>query len=192
MGIFRTTTKPGKSSQWAFMQEFHIPNFDTDEDYLVRYRIIQTPFGSLFLHRIGTPDSRPVLHDHPWAFLSIVVRGRGYTEVRFDPHTKKMTRKRVRRFNIMRRDDAHYIERLHSPETWTLMLVGVRRRTWGYWEPVDFGGREPYVPFVSAPGAFMWTEFSKHKFQELFDDSMARRAVGRSRAIRKKEASTVG
>ena len=37
----------------------------------------------------------------------------------------------------MRRDDAHYIVRLDRTPTWTLVFVGKRRRTWGFWRPLQ-------------------------------------------------------
>lgn len=75
---------------WSVMSRFDVANFDTDDEtYLVRWRIIQTPWFGIFLHRMGTPDSRPTLHDHPWGFLSLVLRG-GYVERRLDPMTREV------------------------------------------------------------------------------------------------------
>ncbi len=154
------------SKRYAFMEKFVIPSFDEDGDYLVRYRIISTPLCSIFLHKIMLPDSRPVLHDHPWSFIAFVVKGKGYYEVRRDNHRpNSRTLRLIRRVNVMRRDDAHYIKELYDGPTWTLLLVGARRRTWGYWE--------------KAPGLgqWHWTEFDKHPMAAQFDAAMARRAA---------------
>lgn len=154
------------SLRWAFMERFVVPNFDRDdEDYLVRWRVIQTPWCSLYLHRIGTPDSRPTLHDHPWNFTALVLRG-GYIERRLDPKTMKVNEShRVRRVNRMRTHDAHAIMRLLRVPTWTLVLVGARRRTWGYWEPW----------FEPGVGEWTWTPFDQHAHGEEFDRAMERR-----------------
>lgn len=152
------------TKQWAFMERFEIPHLDHPErNYLTRLRIIQTPWCALYLHRIDTPDSRPTLHDHPWSFLAIILRG-GYVEVRQNQHTKKNFRARRRWVNLMRRDDAHYIERLLRTPTWTLLLVGARRRTWGYWRP-NAGHR----------GSWYWTPFDRDVHAEEFDAAMAER-----------------
>lgn len=55
-----------RSPMWAFMERFVIPNLDDpSETYLTRWRIVQTPWFAIFLHRMDGPDSRPTLHDHP-------------------------------------------------------------------------------------------------------------------------------
>lgn len=138
------------------MQTFVVPDFDSDLDYLRRLRIVQTPWFGVYLHRIGTPDSRPTLHDHPWNFLSIVVRG-GYTEMTGDGCCYAEER-HVRWVNHKRAEYLHYIMRLDRTPTWTLVFVGRRRREWGYAE----GGQ--------------WTRFDQHPHAVEFDAAMARRA----------------
>lgn len=118
---------------FKWMSRYVIPRRDDpDETYLDRLRIIQTPWFSVFLHRFHTPDV-PIFHDHPWNFVSIVMRG-GYTEAR--PHD---VRRRIRWFNRVRASDAHYIESLDGDAVWTLLLVGRRQRNWGYLRPTETG-----------------------------------------------------
>lgn len=143
------------SVRWAFMETFRVPSFDDPKvDYLCRLRIVQTPWFGLYLHRIGTPDSRPTLHDHPWNFVSIVLRG-GYRERRaydgVDHH--------IRWVNIKRAEGLHWIDSLDRNPTWTLVLVGRRRREWGY---VDADGN--------------WSHYCKHPHAYEFDRAMAARA----------------
>ena len=156
--------KPNGSARWAFMQRFEIPTFDDDGLYLTRWRIVQTPWAALYLHRMDAPDSRPTLHDHPWRFLSLVLRG-GYVERRLNPGTMEVDESHtIRRVNRMRTSDAHAIIKLDRTPTWTLLLVGARLRTWGYWEP-------------TAAANWQWTEFSKHPHAREFDASLLRRSV---------------
>lgn len=143
---------------WAIMERFEVPSFDDpDATYLTRWRIIETPWLSLYLHRLGTPDSRPTLHDHPWPFLSLILRG-GYDECRRYGAAPVS----VRFFNAKRSTDVHWISRLHRTPTWTLMLVGRRNRTWGYVDP---------------DGA--WTEFDQHPHALEFDAAIRARKVAR-------------
>ena len=135
----------GKRKPWQFMSRFEINNPD-GTPYLIRWRLIQTPFFSLYLHKMVSCDRDPYVHDHPWTFLSIILRG-GYTEVRRDNHTRELYRRRVHHINFMRRDDAHYIEHISRVPTWTFLFVGKRRRTWGF-----------YVPDGTVEG---WIEFEK-------------------------------
>lgn len=150
-------------ARWAVMERLEIPDFDDPNiNYLVRYRLVSTPLFAIYLHRLGAPDSRPTLHDHPWSFVSIVLRG-GYDEVRLDRRTMTRTARRVRRLNLIRRDDAHFIERLHRTPTWTLLLVGRRRRTWGYWR--------------ESGDSWVWTEFDRDVHAYEFDTAMAKRKL---------------
>lgn len=123
----------GKRKRWQFMTRFDI-NDDKGNLYLRRWRVIQTPLCSLYLHKIVRGDSDPFVHDHPWVFLSIILRG-GYVEVRRDNFTHQLRERHVRWWNYMSRDDAHYIKTLDRNPTWTLLFVGRRRRTWGFWVP---------------------------------------------------------
>jgi hypothetical protein len=148
------------SKNWAFMETFRIPNFDTDEDYLMRIRIIQTPWFGVYLHKIGTPDSRPTLHDHPWNFVSVVLWG-GYDEmVPWIKHAdQQLIRPHVVRWiNRKRAEDFHFISRLHRTPTWTLMFTGRRRRVWGY-----------------RDGDGVWTQFDQHPHAVEFDAALERR-----------------
>ena len=113
---------------------------------------------------MDAPDSRPTLHDHPWRFLSVVLRG-GYTERRLDPRTMEVNEAhRVRWFNRMRTCDYHAIVKLARTPTWTLLFVGPRVRTWGYLEPLPV-----------RRGQWRWTEFDKHPHAREFDAALARR-----------------
>lgn len=174
------------SKRWAVMERFEIPDFDRPEiNYLVRLRIIATPLFSIYLHRLRTPDSRPTLHDHPWCFFGVILRG-GYDEIRLNKHTMQTYRRRIRFINLMRRDDAHYIEKLYRTPTWSLLFVGTRRRTWGYWRPV-FNGHLENGPSWSTPNRieteffdspkpqWYWTPFDQDVHSEEFDRALEAR-----------------
>lgn len=151
-----------RSPSWAFMERFEVPDYDTDGNYLIRWRLIQTPWFGIMLHRFEGPDPRRTLHDHPWPFVSIVLRG-GYIERRLDPVTMTVDETRlVRRANVARTGAAHAIVRLLRCPTWTLVFTGARRRTWGYWEPLD-------------GESWSWTEFDKHPHNAEFIRALAAR-----------------
>lgn len=141
-----------RSPDWAFMERFEVPNYDTDGNYLTRWRIVQTPWFAVMIHRFDGPDPRPTLHDHPWPFLSIVLRG-GYVE-------RTLTGARcVRHLNHKAATGLHSIRSLLRTPTWTLMLCGKRCRVWGY---LDDDGT--------------WTRFDEHPHNEEFAAARARRA----------------
>ncbi|MCA1596111.1 MAG: hypothetical protein LC772_06770 [Chloroflexi bacterium] len=51
---------------------------DGKEPYLTRYRLLKTRWFTLNLHRFHQSD-HDVMHDHPWAFCSLIL-WRGYVE----------------------------------------------------------------------------------------------------------------
>jgi hypothetical protein len=52
-----------------------------DSPYLIRYRLLKTPWFGIYLHHILRSDLDRCLHDHPFCFWSLVLWGR-YTEFR--------------------------------------------------------------------------------------------------------------
>lgn len=152
----QTAMASHRPPRWAFMKRFEVPYLDRPtENYLSRIRVVQTPWFGIYLHRFDNPDSRPTFHDHPWPFVSLILRG-GYVEMR--PERPPRT---VRRLNVMRVQDAHYIERLLRVPTWSLMLVGRRQRKWGYIRPTVDG--------------YQWTAFDVDIHGKEFDVAMAER-----------------
>lgn len=142
-------TKPGpdgaRSKPWAlFHHQFDLIRASDQVVYLRRWWLVKTPWGGIMLHRMGGPDARPTLHDHPFAFVSIVLRG-GYIERRRRGRSMDVQLNRVRWLNVMRRDDAHSIRLLLRYPTWTLVFTGKHRRTWGFWEP------------TGVDGVYLWT-----------------------------------
>lgn len=165
------------SPRWAFMEGFHVPDIDNpSKTYLWRLRIVGTPWFSIFVHKIMLPDNRPVLHDHPWNFFSVVIKG-GYME--FVPGPFYATSKVVKRFNkkTVKQathssryvDDAgwdvekslHWIAVLDRVPTWTLVFAGRRKRTWGYYDQEN-----------------IWTPFNKHEFNDKFQAALETRGGG--------------
>lgn len=114
------------------------------KDHLHRLRIIQTPWFGVYLHKFLVPDIE-VLHDHPWSFRSVALRG-GYTEMVPEVRGVGVRPHYVKRFNSKRAEDSHYIIELWRVPTWTLICVGRRRREWGFFDPLD-GAWYPHNEF---------------------------------------------
>jgi hypothetical protein len=133
------------SKRWAVLERVDAPDVENpNRNVMVRWRLVQTPWLGICLHRLDTPDRRTTLHDHPWPFVSIILRG-GYTEeigIRTGRDRRGLiVGRRLRSWRTgsvhrMRRTDAHTITWLHRTPTWTLMLVGPRapEPSWGYWD----------------------------------------------------------
>jgi hypothetical protein len=113
-------------------------------DYLVRLRIVQTPWFGIYLHDIHKDDGDRDPHNHPWSFLSFVVRGsymeRLYPDPIGAPNDYVLQTHMARSIHRMGRDSAHRIvDASHGLKT--LIMTGPRQSSWGFFtggEHVDW------------------------------------------------------
>lgn len=148
------------------MKKVVIPDIaDPTEDYLVRYRLIQTPWFGVYLHKILLPDNDINLHDHPWDMVSVILSG-GYKEIfmtfkeqtydddgsirsyRGSHQRRHWTRWSVHSMKgggkYKYQNDLHKIISLDKTPTWTLLFVGPRKRQWGYQTKDGWVARKDY------------------------------------------------
>jgi hypothetical protein len=150
------TSKPTsvQGTRWALMSRFDIPAKDGSGDvYLARLRIVQTPWFGVYLHHIHQPDSDRDPHDHPWTFLSVILRGSYVEQVWPLAGHAGYTLAHHRRFSAHRmgRASAHKIMSV-SPSLVTLIVTGPRRREWGFWQGSEFVPWQTYVAAEMASG----------------------------------------
>lgn len=117
-------------------------------------------FG-VYLHLIDAPDPGLDLHDHPWPFATIILRG-GYTEehasirdaVPYAVIAERVGKRSVCRPGVMRvwrrgsvhrmgLADAHRIIAV-EPGTVTLVLRGRKVRPWGFYLPTGWVDQRRY------------------------------------------------
>lgn len=108
-----------------------------DNPYLLRWFVIpRNSFVNCYLHKFLRSDDDRALHDHPWPFLSWVLRGE-YIE-----HTQTKTALRTR-WSLAYRPaaTAHRVQLLRNERTgreqpvWTLIVTGRNGRPWGFYCP---------------------------------------------------------
>ena len=111
--------------------------------YLRRWWLIpRNPVFNLYLHHFLRDDDDRALHDHPWFWCSLLLRG-SYIEHTIDAggvHRRKLHHAGSLRFNHPWR--AHRIELIGKWENgraahqgapcWTLFITGPRLREWGF------------------------------------------------------------
>lgn len=145
-----TATKGKPSPSWGVWARFLIRCKNGDE-YLARLRLVQTPLFGIYLHDIYEPDDGDP-HNHPWPFVSIVLRGAYQETVLPKPKTqpKYIVTKHHRRFSahFMGRHAAHRVMQLSQEPVKTLILVGPRSKAgWGFFR----GGL--YTPWQEYAGS---------------------------------------
>lgn len=121
-------------------------------DYMRRW-IFHTPVGTVRLHNIRRPDVDEELHDHPWHFVSFILRG-GYVETKPMPGgcpargPFQEARYEAGSVNFCPADGAHRItEILGDGGCWTLVLSTRRVRRWGFWGKPE-GAPHPGQPLA--------------------------------------------
>jgi hypothetical protein len=114
---------------------------------LTRWTLFRIPAFGIYIHKFLRSDYDRALHDHPWPFVSIILKG-GYYEVH-DQTTdglQEMTwygsgsvlvRSAEWRHRVKLEEDPRIIRMrgLKRKTAWTLIFVGRRSRKWGFWLP---------------------------------------------------------
>lgn len=105
--------------------------------YLIRYSLLSTRFLSIKLHHILTSDDQ-CLHDHPWAFISILLKGK-YAE----EGPKNKFRIYGRGNVLFRRAKWKHRLLVHEP-VWSLVFTFRKSREWGFWTKRGFIPHDQY------------------------------------------------
>jgi hypothetical protein len=117
-----------------------IPDRRTGEDYMDRYYLFlkerkRFPFN-VTVHRIKKSDD-PILHDHPWPYLTIVLKG-GYWEHTpiFDKDGNKFAEFSEWRgpgsIIFRKAKEYHWLELEEGKPATTLFFMGPQQRDWGF------------------------------------------------------------
>jgi hypothetical protein len=136
---------------------------DDGQVYLNRWGFEHDRIGGVFLHKMEAPDPGLDLHDHPWRFLSFILKG-GYTEERrlvddaclyaelaesIDATTVDLRKVPWPRGHVSRRrrfsfkwlylNECHRITHLPKGVSWSIILHGPKRKDrpagakWGFY-----------------------------------------------------------
>jgi hypothetical protein len=90
------------------------------------------PFGSVRVHHWLSADDDRAFHDHPWWFLTIVLRG-GYVD-QSPAGEDEVFAPAVRFRHALHRHTVYPGPR----GAWTLVITGPRKRSWGFWRDGKF------------------------------------------------------
>ena len=136
--------------------------------YLDRWGIRWNGVGAIYLHKMSAPDPGMDLHDHPWPFVSIILKG-GYTEIvrsirglltdrRNYPETltPDMSPPRIKTWkrgsiHVVGKDEAHTIIDLNETPSWSLVFTGRVSREWGFYEQTSGNSLDVIHRYIVAP-----------------------------------------
>lgn len=112
--------------------------------YMDRWWLFRTPWLNARIHKINLSDSDRDLHDHPWDYCTIILRG-GYCEV-----TKDAVRWYGKGSVLFRKAESlHRLVILDGQPAYTLFIHRHKRRNWG---------------FATAEGWVWWKRYPKEAF----------------------------
>lgn len=152
----RTHAKPDCGGAWCFWRWFDITK--NGETYLTRLTILRTPWFQVLLHWIHKPDEDDALHDHPWAFLAFLLRGR-YVEERWEltPCQRAILNSYMgvkRWVNCIGTRDAHRIVEVDGTVV-TLLFTSTKLKSWSFFQederiggPVRYTKKTPWREFL--------------------------------------------
>lgn len=164
---------------------FHLYHADGSA-YMMRYWLVpytfekvltirESPIGWLLqrfgiavrLHHICTPDADRAMHDHPWSFLSIVLRG-WYLEARpmkvspcFDGPVEeaRCLYRLAGSIGFRHAPDRHRVTQVSDGGVWTLFATGPQRQWWGFYTPA---GKIYYRDYESVHNKEAIAERDRH------------------------------
>lgn len=129
------------------------PHFIIGDNYLLRWYVIpRNPVLNIYLHKFLHDDEDRALHDHPWWFISIMLKGgyqevidiersstAGFTETICRRAPSIAFRKSEHRHRVVLHRDYGDNHAIGRPITcWTLVITGRVTRNWGFWCPQGF------------------------------------------------------
>lgn len=95
--------------------------------YMRRFWLLRLGPLQIRLHHILAEDPARDEHDHPWPFVSVILRG-WYLERRGDRFTRREAGQAYR----MKRGQFHRIVQVAGGGAWTLFITWGARRGWGF------------------------------------------------------------
>lgn len=134
------------------------PHFVIGDSYVLRWYIWpRNKWLNLYLHKFQHDDDDRALHDHPWWFISWMLKGsyveivqsppagwpaiaRGWLSIAFRPATH------AHRVVLPRDSEGQPIP------CWTLILTGPVIREWGFWCPKGWRSWREYTAGVEDYG----------------------------------------
>ena len=104
-----------------------------------RWEILKTQWFSIWIHGIYAADEDKHLHNHPWDFKSLVLKGSYIEETE-----NGVILQSPGKLNSRNGCEYHKIKELKTPSVYTLFIATPLKREWGYNVDGEFIQHENY------------------------------------------------
>lgn len=113
-------------SKWMCKRRSYADLYLEGELYLRRYYIFRSNFCAILIHQFFRPDDETI-HCHPWNNFTLLLAG-AYREIGADGLERSYL---PGSFRFRQAEIFHRISYVESGVTWSLFIVGRRKRNWG-------------------------------------------------------------
>ncbi len=153
-------------ADWCVKHGRHRTIYDRDgtTPYMERYYILfkdrprWMPLN-ITLHKVCRSDL-PILHDHPWGYMTIILKG-GYIEhTEYDRFFRGPGHIRIRGAKSY-----HWLEAVKDIPSWSLFFMGKRSRKWGFLKASEWIEAEEYLAWRDQATP---EELEEHREDEEF------------------------
>lgn len=116
---------------------------------MMRRWVFEVPWFSIRLHNFLRSDDMRHLHDHPWWFVTLILRGSYYDITEIDGERYASDRLKPGSIRFRPANHAHAVS---TKGCWSIVVTGPINRRWGFWDrgifrPVsDYFRRYGYAP----------------------------------------------
>ena len=131
--------------------EPHFKIGGSDSPYMLRWFVLpRNGRFNIYLHKFLRDDDDRALHDHPWWFISIMVKG-GYVETLACEHEDVVIERKSPSIAYRSATARHRVALFKNSDgtakpCWTIVITGRKAREWGFWCPKGF---VPWQKFVA-------------------------------------------
>lgn len=135
-----------------YINKFGTHTNNQEEAFLVRTIICRNRFFNIFIHRFLKSDPE-TLHDHPWNFLSFIIRGSYIEEIESNGNRVYLIRSASNRRLAFRKATMFHRIKLFKQYSYrnapiTLCVTFNRQKSWNY---------------LTETGPVKWRKYLKHK-----------------------------
>lgn len=145
--------------QWVRGWLSRKPHFIIGDRYLLRWYVIpRNPWVNVYLHKFLHDDEDRALHDHPWWFVSIMVKGE-YREIVGNAVRQDVVFRRALSVAFRPALHAHRVVLTKlldgdSLPCWTLVATGRVVRDWGFLCPQGWRHWKEFTAYRDGKGDY--------------------------------------